>query len=190
MTLRESYASLPWPAKALVIAIPVIGIGAILYDLVTGGGHDTAPWADSGIREVHVCPSALDGLLPLHHAAQDWERRTTCDVPTVTLDPCTDLPGDGEAQVRGCHDLVSLQTPQGVAYSAGCPAGYADTVGHHPTAPRAVAYWDILGDRPGTAAHILGHIDGHGHTTAGGSVMASQAGTRWTYVGCGGSDDF
>lgn len=186
--------------QGLVVAITLGGVGAIVYDVLTGSsGHREASYIPQMADTVIFCASISDERYEeALEAAQRIVENTTCEVPELQRGDCSSPPRSFEYQVRDCGDLIPTSYGSQTLYNEGCPDGHFDTVEQHPDLPgTGVAYWKagrFAQDLPRTIDHILLHIIGvgvkyadgsDGHTTRASSVMAPIAGTEYVGFDCG-----
>lgn len=149
------------------------GVGALLYALVMGDGHEPAPYEPSGVRVLSVCPSASWALEEVGEAAM-WWADIGYPLVSVRLDVCDGPPLDAELQLRADGDAVE-------GWEAYLRADQLDLVGVR--GGRGVAYLDRYNRRPCTIRHAVGHGLGVGHTTAASSVMHPVCGSTASGVG-------
>lgn len=156
-------------AGAVVMALVVL---LFAWGLVTGGGHEPAPYTRTSIERISVCPSAAHHVETLIVAAERWGEHG-CPVLTIALDDCDGFPSPGEMQMRDCRDALAL------GEGTTCDDEHQDLV----SVSEGVAYV-IPTASLGVLAHAYGHTIGQGHTTAARSIMAPVPGSEWHMVEC------
>lgn len=189
MGLLQSINGLPKPIRyslwGIVVGIPAIGIGAIIYDVSMGDQHKDATYVPPLINEVHLCPSLRNNTKKdFSKSAAKYRKETNCLPPTIVDDLCVGAPGPGIMQVRSCNDIVS-------SYPAGCPTDYVDTVSFNDLGTSGVTYLEQTSIN--IVHHTLGHIIGlgratperkDGHSTRINSVMYYKPGHSFDDISC------
>ena len=166
-------------AVAMIVGIPLVAIGLIVWDLSRGGSAREPTDVGSTVVVLDVCPS--EKIEDWRHAAEVLHARYGLHTE-VTDSACDGPPIRNEAQARSYTDQVD-------PYRRELPDGWqAITASVGQPVESAVIYVDRTKSTPCTYVHELLHVHGlgiavdgkDGHASSG--ILSAECGIGWALV--------
>lgn len=159
-----------------VVAIPLFGIMAIVYDMIIGGDHRSPSFNETLVEVVDLCPSLRNNTVGRFEISRDlFLKNTNCIPPNTHLAACNSAPEIGHMQVRDCSDKISVEFEGKLLYSTGCGSKLADAVEFHPLYPGTGVTYIDQSEGLNAVHHAYGHIIGLAlggrHSTRENSIM-------------------
>lgn len=107
MSFGQSIENWPWWAKFGIVAIPVIGVGAIVTTWITGeDGNDVSSWYESDTHRVELCPDRVDQYKNVKKGLEDFQLYGWEKVAFHVVSACEGAAPPGVTRIHACETMT------------------------------------------------------------------------------------